>query len=101
MDTKEDINKVQEKFNWIWTNVDANTLGGRSFNLHIVELVGNLLGVIKKQDTVIKKQDTIIKELQKQVDCDIRTMIDSMSDPSPEGDMDIEEIIKKYGQNID
>lgn len=94
MDTKEDINKVQEKFNWIWTNVDANTLGGRSFNLHIVELVGNLLGVIKKQDT-------IIKELQKQVDCDIRTMIDSMSDPSPEGDMDIEEIIKKYGQNID
>lgn len=90
MDTKEDINKVQEKFNWIWTNVDANTLGGRSFNLHIVELVGNLLGVIKKQDT-------IIKELQKQVDCDIRTMIDSMSDPSPEGDMDIEEIIKKYG----
>ena len=94
MNTKEDINKVQEKFNWIWTNVDANTLGGRSFNLHIVELVGNLLGVIKKQDT-------IIKELQKQVDCDIRTMIDSMSDPSPEGDMDIEEIIKKYGQNID
>ena len=94
MDTKEDINKVQEKFNWIWTNVDANTLGGRSFNLHIVELVGNLLGVIKKQDT-------IIKELQKQVDCDIRTMIDSMSDPSPEGDMDIEEIIKKYGQNTD
>ena len=94
MDTKEDINKVQEKFNWIWTNVDANTLGGRSFNLHIVELVGNLLGVIKKQDT-------IIKELQKQVDCDIRTMIDPMSDPSPEGDMDIEEIIKKYGQNID